>query len=100
LDNRGLPAIAPPWGQLTAIDLNTGEFKWQIPLGFEPMLAKQGIKNTGVENYGGPIVTASGLLFIAATKDGYFRALTNSRVSFCGKLSYQQHLLPHLLLTQ
>ncbi len=74
LDNRGLPAIAPPWGTLTAINLNTGQFKWQIPLGFEPILAKEGIMNTGVENYGGPVVTASGLLFIAATKDGMFRA--------------------------
>lgn len=88
LDNRGLPAIAPPWGQLTAIDLNTGEFKWQIPLGFDPLLAKQGIKNTGVENYGGPVVTASGLLFIAATKDGYFRAFDKNT----GKLLWETQL--------
>ncbi len=88
LDNRGLPAIAPPWGQLTAIDLNTGKFKWQIPLGFEPLLAAEGIKNTGVENYGGPIITASGLLFIAATKDGYFRAFESAT----GKLLWETRL--------
>ncbi len=74
LDNNGLPAIAPPWGTLSAIDLNTGAYLWQIPLGHEPKLLEKGIKNTGVENYGGPVVTASGLLFIAATKDGFFRA--------------------------
>jgi quinoprotein glucose dehydrogenase len=64
LDPDGYPAIAPPWGTLNAIDLNTGEY---VPLGEYPELAAQGIKNTGSENYGGPIVTAGGLLFIAAT---------------------------------
>ncbi len=88
LDNRGLPAIAPPWGTLTAINLNTGKFKWQIPLGFEPILAKEGITNTGVENYGGPAITASGLLFIAATKDGMFRAFEKNT----GKLLWETKL--------
>lgn len=89
LDARGLPAIAPPWGQLTAIDLTTGKFKWQIPLGFEPVIAKEtGNKSTGVENYGGPVVTASGLLFIAATKDGYFRAFDTQN----GKLLWEYKL--------
>jgi quinoprotein glucose dehydrogenase len=74
LDNNGLPAIAPPWGTLNAIDLNTGEYLWKVPLGEIESLKQKGIANTGSENYGGPLVTASGLLFIAATKDGKFRA--------------------------
>ncbi len=74
LDSKGLPAITPPWGTMSAIDLNTGEFVWKIPFGYEPALLEKGIKNTGVENYGGPVITASGLLLIAATKDGMFRA--------------------------
>ncbi len=73
LDKKGLPAIAPPWGTLNAIDLNTGEYVWKIPFGEVPALVEKGIKNTGTENYGGPVVTASGLLFIAATKDEKFR---------------------------
>ena len=72
LDNY--PAIKPPWGTLNAIDLNTGKYKWQIPLGEYPELVKKGIKNTGTENHGGPIVTAGGLLFIAATYDQKLRA--------------------------
>jgi quinoprotein glucose dehydrogenase len=67
LDADGYPAIAPPWGTLSAINLNTGEYAWQIPLGEYPELAAQGMRNTGSENYGGPIVTAGGLVFIAAT---------------------------------
>jgi quinoprotein glucose dehydrogenase len=75
LDPDGYPAIAPPWGTLNAIDLNTGELAWKIPLGEYPELAAQGMKNTGSENYGGPIVTAGGLVFIAATNfDRKFRA--------------------------
>ena len=67
LDPEGYPAIAPPWGTLNAINLNTGEYAWKIPLGEYPELASKGVKNTGSENYGGPIVTAGGLLFIGAT---------------------------------
>lgn len=66
-DPDGYPAVAPPWGTLNAINLNTGEYLWKIPLGEYPALVAQGIKNTGSENYGGPIVTAGGLVFIAAT---------------------------------
>jgi quinoprotein glucose dehydrogenase len=73
LDSGGLPAISPPWGTLNAIDLNTGEYLWKIPFGEVASLAAKGISNTGTENYGGPVVTASGLLFIAATKDEKFR---------------------------
>jgi quinoprotein glucose dehydrogenase len=75
LDPDGYPAVAPPWGTLNAINLNTGEYVWKIPLGEYPDLASKGQKNTGTENYGGPVVTAGGLLFIAATNfDKKFRA--------------------------
>jgi quinoprotein glucose dehydrogenase len=75
LDPDGYPAIAPPWGTLSAINLNTGGYEWKIPLGEYPELAAKGMSNTGTENYGGPIVTAGGLLFIAATNfDNKFRA--------------------------
>jgi quinoprotein glucose dehydrogenase len=67
LDPEHYPAILPPWGTLNAIDLNTGKFVWKIPLGEYPELASKGMKNTGSENYGGPIVTAGGLVFIGAT---------------------------------
>ena len=75
LDPDGYPAVAPPWGTLNAINLNTGEYAWKIPLGEYPELTATEMKNTGTENYGGPIVTAGGLVFIAATNfDKKFRA--------------------------
>jgi quinoprotein glucose dehydrogenase len=67
LDPEGYPAIAPPWGTLNAIDLNTGAYVWKRPFGEFPELVAKGMANTGSENYGGPLVTAGGLLFIAAT---------------------------------
>jgi quinoprotein glucose dehydrogenase len=73
-DSQGYPAISPPWGSLTAIDLNTGEQRWRVVLGEFKELTAKGIAPTGAENYGGPTITAGGLLFIAATKDGMFRA--------------------------
>ncbi len=74
LDEDGYPAIQPPWGTLTAINMDTGKFVWRLPLGEYPELAAKGVKNTGSENYGGPIVTAGGLVFIAATNfDKKFR---------------------------
>src|SRR5229473_2722383 len=79
LDAEGYPAVAPPWGTLNAINLNTGEYVWKIPFGEYPDLAAKGQKNTGTENYGGPIVTASGLLFIGATDfDKKFHAFDKS----------------------
>jgi len=73
-DANGYPAIKPPWGTLSAIDLNTGEYRWRIPLGERPELKARGLPTTGTEQYGGPIVTAGGLVFIGATMDGKFRA--------------------------
>jgi quinoprotein glucose dehydrogenase len=89
LDADGYPAIAPPWGTLNAIDLNTGEYVWKINLGEYPELAAKGITNTGSENYGGPVVTAGGLLFIGATNyDKKFRAFDKSN----GKLLWETTL--------
>lgn len=94
LDQDGYPAIDPPWGTLSAIDLNTGKYLWRIPLGeypglAYPGLAEKGLTSTGTENYGGPIVTASGLLFIGATcYDRKFRAFD----SHTGKLLWETTL--------
>ncbi len=89
LDPEGYPAIASPWGTLNAINLNTGEYAWKIPLGEYPELAAKGQKTTGTENYGGPIVTAGGLVFIGATSfDKKFRAFDKSN----GKLVWETTL--------
>ena len=74
LDPDGYPAVKPPWGTLNAIDLNTGDYLWRVPLGEYPELTARGLAPTGTENYGGPLVTAGGLLFIGASKDENFRA--------------------------
>lgn len=73
-NSKGQHAIKPPWGTLSAINLNTGEYEWKIPLGNYPELQEAGAPPTGTENWGGPIVTAGGLVFIAATMDDKFRA--------------------------
>ncbi len=73
-DSEGRPAITPPWGTLNAINLETGEYVWKIPLGNHPELQQQGAPATGTLNYGGPMVTAGGLVFIGATSDQKFRA--------------------------
>jgi quinoprotein glucose dehydrogenase len=74
LSKEGYPAISPPWGTLNAINLNTGKMVWRVPLGNDTVFAQKGRSATGTENYGGPVVTAGGLVFIAATKDGKIRA--------------------------
>jgi len=79
LDPDGYPAISPPWGTLNAINLDTGEYLWKLPLGEYPELST-GLKNTGTENYGGPIVTRGGLVFIAATNyDNKIRAFDKDK---------------------
>ena len=78
ITSDGVPAINPPWGTLNAIDLNSGEIVWRKPLGEYPQLKAKGIPPTGTENYGGPVVTAGGLIFIAAASDAKLRAFDKS----------------------
>jgi quinoprotein glucose dehydrogenase len=85
-DPDGYPPVTPPWGTLNAIDLNAGTIRWTIPLGEYPELVASGLKNTGSDNYGGPLVTAGGLLFIGATNfDKKFRAFDKTT----GKLLWE-----------
>jgi glucose dehydrogenase len=89
VDPDGYPATATPWGTLNALDLKTGRYLWHIPLGQYPELAARGIADTGSENYGGPIVTAGGLIFIAATNfDHKIRAFDKTT----GKLLWEATL--------
>jgi len=87
-DPEGYPAVKPPWGTLSAIDLSTGKYCWQIPLGEYPELTKRGMPVTGTENYGGPLVTAGGLVFIAATRDEKIRAFNKQN----GKVVWEYQL--------
>jgi quinoprotein glucose dehydrogenase len=90
LDPDGYPATTPPWGTLSAVNLDTGDYLWKIPLGEYPELVAKGMKDTGTENHGGAVVTAGGLLFIGATHyDNKFRAFDKKT----GKLLWET-LLP------
>jgi quinoprotein glucose dehydrogenase len=87
-DPNGNPAIRPPWGTLNALNLSTGEYEWQIPLGNDEKLQQKGAAETGQESKGGPIVTAGGLIFISGTQDRKLRALEKST----GKLVWETTL--------
>ena len=92
LDQEGYLANKPPWGTLDCLDLNTGKLLWAVPLGEHEELTKQGIRNTGTENFGGAIVTAGGIVFCAGTRDSKIRAfdqdtgqeLWSARLPFVG----------------
>jgi quinoprotein glucose dehydrogenase len=87
-DNNMYPCQQPPWGQLTAIDVDKGEFRWRVTLGEYEELTKRGVPPTGTPNLGGSVVTAGGLLFIAATNDSKFRAFDKDT----GKLLWESRL--------
>ena len=87
-DPSGNPAITPPWGTLHALNLSTGDYEWQIPLGNDSSRQVKGASETGQEGKAGPIVTAGGVLFISGTDDKKLRAFDKST----GKLLWQTTL--------
>ena len=95
-DNEGYPAIKPPWGTLNAVDLNTGTIKWKVPLGEYEELTNKGIPVTGTENYGGPVVTAGGIMFIGASSDEKFRVFDkdNGEILWEHDLPFDGHSTP------
>jgi glucose dehydrogenase len=73
-EDKFWPCQAPPWGEMVAVNLNTGDIVWKVPLGIVEELEAKGIHGTGAPNIGGSIATAGGVVFIGATNDHYFRA--------------------------
>ena len=88
VDKDGYPGIKPPWGTLNAVDLNSGKLLWKVPLGEYAELIKRGLGITGSRNYGGPVVTKGGLVFIAATPDEKIRAFDKNS----GKMVWESKL--------
>jgi quinoprotein glucose dehydrogenase len=88
VDQDGYPGVKPPWGTLNAIDLNKGEILWKVALGEYPELTSRGLPPTGMQNLGGPAVTAGGLIFVASTRDEKFRAFDTSS----GKILWEYKL--------
>ena len=90
-DNEGYPGSKPPWGTLQAIDLNSGRTRWKVPVGhFEALLAR-GLPTTGTPNFGGPMITATGLVFVSGTKDKLIRAFDTGTGE-----ELWAHALPHI----
>ena len=88
VDQDGYPAISPPWGTLNAVDLDKGEILWKVPLGEYPELVARGIRHTGSKSFGGPVVTAGNLVFIAGTPDEKIRAFD----TFSGQVVWEYQL--------
>ena len=95
-DSQHYPCQQPPWGTLNAVNLNTGEIAWKVPLGVVDALEAKGIPKTGIYNLGGSIVTAGGLVFIAATADHRFRAFDaqTGKELWVTKLEFNGHATP------
>lgn len=81
-----IPCTNPPFGELVAVDIRTGDIAWRTPLGTVPSLEEKGVRNTGAPNLGGSIATAGGLVFIGATNDSHFRAFESKT----GRLLWEQ----------
>lgn len=97
-----LPCQKPPWGTLNAVDLNTGDLAWQVPLGSILTLEEKGISGTGTPNLGGTITTAGGLVFVGGANDRKFRAfdVETGKVLWSGQLDGSGHATPVTYLGQ